>query len=669
MGGGLRDAVEEGDVEGRTGHLPAHDGQGPAGRERRRRDVSSQLLAGAILVALVPIIVAAVRGISDGWVPAGDNGLIAIRSRDVLDGRVPLLGLWSSASAQAADHFNHPGPLLFDLFAVPTLLFGRIGPAVGAAALNIAAVIGIALVARRHGGPLVATVAAAAAAALCWTMGSALLFDPWHANSILLTFLLFLVLVWAVSGGDLVLLPLTAAVASLVFQTNLGYGLLVPPLCGWGLLGLALDVRRRRRANPLAWPDLRRRVRRTVALGAFVLVVCWAQPLVEQLTGDGEGNGTRAARGLGEVTSTLGLDEGLRLFAGVLALPPLWFRPSMRTVYDALPSSGAALVGLALLAGVLAVCAWDARRRADRVSLTATVTAAIAAVLGLLSVARTPADVFGAVAPYQTRLLWPLGAFVALAVAVTLARRVAGGLVRPTPVIGLFAAVIVVTSIANIPRMNNGTDSPGFTQPIARELNLQLEDLEVEGALYYDWQNRGTRAETFVQHYGSAVLAELTRRDIAFVSDNEMLLRSVGEDRRYTGDNADARLTIRTGDAAYEPPTGATTVALNEGLDGREQRELEDLEDRIGDYIRAGRLRLTDEASAALGRLDDGEGDSADPGADPEELLESGGLVGLVRRGFLVLEPPWDGRFARYAELRRRHDLETVAVFVTPLGP
>ena len=44
-------------------------------------------LAGAALVAaLVPLVVAAVRAIATGWVPVGDSALIAIRSRDVLGG-------------------------------------------------------------------------------------------------------------------------------------------------------------------------------------------------------------------------------------------------------------------------------------------------------------------------------------------------------------------------------------------------------------------------------------------------------------------------------------------------------------------------------------------------------------------------------------------------------
>jgi hypothetical protein len=76
----------------------------------------------------------------------GDNGLIAVRVRDVFSHHPPLLYTWSTASLWAGFCFNHPGPLLFDLLAVPTALFqGWEGLAVGAALLNGLSLIGIAV--------------------------------------------------------------------------------------------------------------------------------------------------------------------------------------------------------------------------------------------------------------------------------------------------------------------------------------------------------------------------------------------------------------------------------------------------------------------------------------------------------------------------------------------
>jgi hypothetical protein len=41
----------------------------------------------------------------------------------------------------------------------------------------------------------------------------------------------------------------------------------------------------------------------------------------------------------------------------------------------------------------------------------------------------------------------------------------------------------------------------------------------------------------------------------------------------------------------------------------------------------------------------------------------------MIRRHLLALEEPWTGRFDRYADLKRRSDLQTVALFLGPLPP
>ena len=71
-------------------------------------------------LAVLPVIIATVRGIRRGWLPIGDNALVAIRAHDVLTSHHPWLGTWSSASLDAGKDLNHPGPLLFDSVA-PTV--------------------------------------------------------------------------------------------------------------------------------------------------------------------------------------------------------------------------------------------------------------------------------------------------------------------------------------------------------------------------------------------------------------------------------------------------------------------------------------------------------------------------------------------------------------------
>src|SRR5918993_1746145 len=220
------------------------------------------------------------------WFPVGDNSVVYARTTDVFSDDTPLLYMWSSGSDWAEEDFNNPGPMFYWVLAVPTALFGPTGQAVAVALLNAGAVVGIALVARRRGGPPLAVAPGARAAPLGFTLGSSLLYDPWPPNSLLLPSLLCLLLVWCVADGDLVALPLLAGVGSLLLETNLSYAVLAPALALFGVAALVLHLRRERRRDPTAWPALRRRVRRWGGGGGAVLAVCWTPTVVEQLTSE-----------------------------------------------------------------------------------------------------------------------------------------------------------------------------------------------------------------------------------------------------------------------------------------------------------------------------------------------------------------------------------------------
>ena len=216
------------------------------------------------------ILLSAVRGIRRGYEAIGDNALIELRGRDVLTGNHPLLGTWSSASISSSVDVNHPGPLLFDVVALPVRLFGgAVGIALAIAALNIAVVWAVGFVTARTGGPTAAIIAQVITAGLVWTLGSELLYDPWQPNVLVLPFWLLMCTVWAVIDDDVVLLPLAVAVGSFCMQTHLGYLFLVPILLAFALVVVVL---RRRRGGPGRFRDLRGTVaelgdRRSRALG------------------------------------------------------------------------------------------------------------------------------------------------------------------------------------------------------------------------------------------------------------------------------------------------------------------------------------------------------------------------------------------------------------------
>jgi hypothetical protein len=645
---------------------------------------TSSLFLASVVVALVPIVVATARAIARDWLPIGDNAFFAIRARDVLTTDPPLLGTWTSASLSTGTSFNNPGPLLFDVLALPTrLLPDGAGLALGAALLNGSAVIGIAVLAYRRGGAVLATAAMTVAAALCWAMGSELLFDPWQPHSLLLPFLFFLVLVWSITCGDVVALPLAAAVGSLVVQSHLSYAFLVAGLGAWAVLGLVLELRRRRREDPGAFPGLRRRAVWAVAAASLVFAACWAQPLVEQFTGDGKGNLSRLAEGTGDPAETIGYDLGARVVATVVTLPPWWFRSSFGDAYlpsgsvpsvgfvasgapDA-PSLGIAVASLALLGAVLAWCAWDARRRRDRVAGRAIATAGVALLAGLATAGRIPVGAFG-IAPHQFRWLWPLAAFAFFAILATLARRLGRGPARSAPLVGAAALATVVIAALNLPTNNQraGPSADDWSIPAARELGDQLGELEDEGALLFDV--RDIRA---FDPYTTAVMAELQRRGISFTVDDPGMVRQLGPARRFTGRNAESVLVLKTGNATRDPPAGARRVALREGLTERGQRELSELRAEIGEYVRQhGRLSVSRRGREEFehGRFPTMRRYVSGEAVDPEALFASRDLVVMVRAGLVAVGDPWARRFERYADLQLRSDRETVALFLRPLG-
>ena len=639
-----------------------------------RTPAAGRLAIAAVVAALLPIVVATARAISGDWFPIGDNAFFAVRAMDVGTRHHPLLGTWTSASVAAGVDVNNPGPLFFEVLALPARLFGvASGLAIGSAALNAAAVVGIAVAAHRRGGPLGVLAAMVPTSILLWSMGSELLFDPWQPHSLLVSFLCLLVVVWSVASGDLGAVPWAVLLASLLLQTHLTYAILIPVLAAWALAGLALSIRRRRDEDREGWPTLRRKVTRTAALAVLVLVVCWAQSLYEQLAGQGEGNLSRLARSTGADTEAVGLRTAARLVAAVLTNPPWILRPSFRDTflagngganalqYDGLPSLPGAVLALAALALVLALCTWDSRRRGDGPGVAVPVTAGAAVFGALLTVAQAPVGVLG-LAAHQLRWLWPIGAMVGVAIAFTLVRRVVASGVSVVPVAGALTFVVAGIAAANVPTFNQaaGPSADAAAIPIVAELDRQMGDLGDGGPVLIDLA--GVR---FAEPYTLALMAVLQRRGIEFVvpRDDEGMVRQLGPTRRFDGTNATRVLLVREGQAIEQPP-GTDRVAFVEGLDDDEQAELERLEARLVADLTEEPLRLNAEGREAVA-----EDVVASPeGMDPETTVESGLLAVLAERELVDADDGLRSRLERLVSLRRAADIETVAVFVGPLS-
>ena len=63
------------------------------------------------LAAAIPVISSTVKAVRAGWVPAGDDGIIATRGWDVLSSHTPLVGQYSEAGLVIHGQVMHsPGP-------------------------------------------------------------------------------------------------------------------------------------------------------------------------------------------------------------------------------------------------------------------------------------------------------------------------------------------------------------------------------------------------------------------------------------------------------------------------------------------------------------------------------------------------------------------------------
>jgi hypothetical protein len=404
--------------------------------------------------------------------------------------------------------------------------------------------------------------------------------------------------------------------------------------------------------------------------------------VVEQITSDGTGNLTRLARSLTDpADDTIGPGLAVKLVTSVVTLPPWWFRSSFGDAYlpsgsvrdvgfvqpgaARVPSAAVAAASLVAALAVLAACAWLAHRRRHVGDLRLLTTAGVALGAGLLTAARAPVGVFG-IAPHQLRWLWPTAAFLFLAVAVVVVRGLVARRRLDLVVVGGFAALALVVAVLNVPANNQrvGPSADDWAITPARELGRQMGVLEGRGTLLFD-----VREIRFADPYPAAVMAELQRRDIAFVVDDEIWERQLGRHRRFTGDNAAAVLSHRTGTAALTVPEGARRVAFREGVDERERAELASLRRRIGEHLGGGgSLRLNDRGRRAveggdfptIGRLAAGERVS------PESLFTRE-LAGAVRADLVETDEPWRGRLDRYADLQRRLDQDTVALYLRDL--
>ena len=564
--------------------------------EASSRSPGARGMLAVLLVAVnLPILVATTRALARGWQPLGDQGILLVRARDVGTSHHPLLGTWTSASIVVGQQLNNPGPLYFDAIAPAVRLLGPwVGLAVGVMLVNMAASSLAVVAGRRVGGPETGTrtmvAVAVAVVGLQFALGSELLFDVWQPNALVLPFFAFLVVATALATGDLVMAPWVVGLASLLVQTHLSYAVIVAAVT---LLAVGLAVLNlRHRGERPAW-------RRPALWTAVVLLLAWIQPLIEQLTGVGEGNVSRIAGAAGGGDAEVyGARAAARLVAEVVTGP--WFSrstygsgiPATASTDDlhGLPSVPVAAVVLVVLLAVLAglaVVVWRTGR-ARLATLLASAAGALVVVTAALAI--SPVSIIG-VAAHQMRWLWPVVALATAALLATLLTALQQPRALARPALAVAMAVVVGVAALNLPTFRN-TAGPSQDAPRLRQAQALVNQLDVlggRGPIRFD--PTGLR---FAEPFSGLVMAQLQDLGVPLVVDDEVLVRQLGEGRR---DDGEARFSLREveGPDAYTVPDGDERVAFVNGLSEAERAELRAIERRRD----AGEPEPGDEARAA----------------------------------------------------------------------
>ncbi len=287
--------------------------------------------------AAIPVVNSTVRAVRAGWVPAGDDGIIATRGWDVLTSHTPLVGQYSEAGLVVHGQVMHsPGPMLYWLLALPARFGGVTSLAATMGAVNTLAIVGAVALARRRGGLILMFATALGIALMCQSLPTEAMHDVWNPAAGLFPFLLLIFLGWSLACGERRLLPATVLVASFVTQTHLMYAAPTAVVLAVGLGGLLIGTLRRRRARsaageaqpqspPPAPPPQRQPARVWPwALAALVLAAaCWTEPAIDQIEHD-PGNLSMIVRTAEHRGPTLGATVGWHAVIRSVGVRPWW---------------------------------------------------------------------------------------------------------------------------------------------------------------------------------------------------------------------------------------------------------------------------------------------------------------------------------------------------------
>jgi hypothetical protein len=584
--------------------------------ERLRRRAG--LLFGLAVIALVtwPMVKAGLAALDEQWRPTGDWAVLNLRVDDV-GHLTPFVGPYSRFG------WNHPGPLLYWVLAVPYhLLGGRPVALLAATALVNAAAVGAALaLAWRRGGLPLLLAAGAALGLLAQAVGPALLRDPWNPYVTILPLALFTFLAWSLAEGDHWMWPAAVAVGSFLVQSHVGYAVMV------GAVGVAAAfiAWRRRRTVPLL-PDDRANRRALIGLVVGIAVLAWAPVVIDEVAGSG--NLTEIARYfLSTDEAPAGAGVAVGQAARQLAIPDApWLGDREPNGEDGAILGGdvgallvpVAAFGLALLAAAKAR-QWSAVRFQGLVG--------VLAVSGLVATSRITGPVFAYLVRWWWVIacLWWLSTLWSAGVALTHWQRLPRTTRNALP--WLVAPLLALVVLSTTARTAGAADDAATPDPSATEVLGHLLDPTVEAL-------RGSGPVLVVASgsvwgtTGDAVRLELERNGIEVAAPPRDAFR-FGEQRSTDERSPVATVWVVSADAATEWTfhPEVTRVASWDPLEPSDRMSYLAEEAQLRDQlIAAGRPELAQALATGGGGVDSGAADL--PGVD-QDLLDR---VETIRR-------------------------------------
>jgi hypothetical protein len=441
--------------------------------------------AGAVLVVVVGV------RLLQPWTPLGDHALMRLWVESVGGSHTPLIGPDSHYG------WNHLGPWLFYVLALPyRIIGGSAGLLLGAALVNLGAAAVAVMAARAAGGPWAGLAAVLAISLYVALSGTTRLLDPWNPTVVLVVLIAAVMACWAAVLGRTSWVPVVVALGSLCVQAHIAFA---PPallLIAFSLVVLTRSVRRGER-------DGIRALARTVLIAGLA----WL-PLVLDMGPWGTGDLSRVVRfmrgGGGRRTGVL---AGLQVTLHETGLQARWLggREPVSAVTHGFAGMTGVLPGAGLV--VLIAAAVLARRRHDEPVWRLSIL--LLALVGLAPVA--VGALVGPLYPYLFEWVAVVGMLCCFAAAVLVARLWAPSGFRPRARRLIFAGGCLIVAIATLagPLPRTPREAAGDDQRV-----LKL----VEQATMHLSRVRAYRTLVGPDRYNSVfehgVVSELARRGI-----------------------------------------------------------------------------------------------------------------------------------------------------------